>query len=97
MVVIKCSDTINGPRVTINGPLCGRLYKDDHGSIITWSVTDPEAKINGFTWSKNDNDWIILGDQYNEELNNWQGPINNGQSRQKNIKEMIKTEETRSK
>ena len=69
MVVIKWSDAIKGPRVKVDGPLCGGLYKEDHGSIIPWSVTDPDAKINSFAWSKNENDWIILGYHYNEEFN----------------------------
>ena len=68
-----------------------------HQSIVPWSGTDPDAKMNSFTWSTNDNDYIILGDQYNEEFNNWKGPIHNGQFRQKNLKEMIKTEKTCSK
>ena len=53
--------------------------------------------MNYFTWSKEDNDWIFLGDQYNEEFNNWRGPINNGQLFQKNFKEKTKIEETCSK
>ena len=39
MVVIKCSDTIKGPRVKVDGPLCGSLYKEDHGYVIPWSGT----------------------------------------------------------
>ena len=97
MVVIKLSDAIKGPRVKVDGPLCGGLYKEDHGSIFTWSGTDPDSKMKSFTWSTNENDCIILGDQYNEESNNWRGPINNGQSRQQNLKEMRKIEETCSK
>ena len=46
MVVIKWSDAIKGTRVKVDGPLCGVLYKEDHGSIIPWSVTDPYAKMN---------------------------------------------------
>ena len=53
MEVIKWSDAIKGPRVKVDGPLCGGLYKEDHGSIITWSLTDPDAKMNSFTWSTN--------------------------------------------
>ena len=53
--------------------------------------------MNSFTWSTEENDWIFLGGQYNEDFNNWRGPINNGQFRQQNIKEMRKTEETCSK
>ena len=63
MVVIKWSDAIKGPRVKVDGPLCGGLYKEDHGSIIPWSGTDPYVKMNSFTWSKDENDCIVLGDQ----------------------------------
>ena len=73
MVVIKWSDAIKVPRVKVYGPICGGLYMEDHGSIIPWSVTDPDAKMNSFTWSTYDNDWIFLWDQYNEDFNNWRG------------------------
>ena len=66
MVFIKWSDAIKGPRIKVDGPICGVLYKEYRGSIITWSGTDPDAKMNAFTWSTNENDWIILGDWYNE-------------------------------
>ena len=65
MVVIKWSDAIKGPRDKLDGPQCGGLYKEDHGSIIPWSGTYPDAKMNSFTWSTEENDWIFLGDQYN--------------------------------
>ena len=78
MVVIKWSDAIKGPLVKVYGPLCGGLYKEDHEYIIPWSVTDPGGNMNYFTWSKEENEWIVLGDQYNEEFNNWRGPIKNG-------------------
>ena len=91
-VVIKGSYAIKETRVKVDGPLCGGLYKEDNGSIIPWSGTDPYAKMNSSTWSTDENDWIFLGDQYNEYFNNWRGPINNGQLRQKNLKEMINTE-----
>ena len=53
--------------------------------------------MNFFTWSKEDNDWIVSGDQYNEEFKNWKGPIHNGQFLSQTLKEKIKTEETCSK
>ena len=49
-VVIKWSDAIKGPRVKVDVPLCGGLYKEYHGSIIPWSGTDPDSKMNYFTW-----------------------------------------------
>ena len=56
---------IKGTRVTVDVPLCGGLYKEDHGSIVPWSGTDSNAKLNCVTWSKEDNGWIFLGDPYN--------------------------------
>ena len=70
-VVIKWSDAIKGPIVKVDVPLCGRLYKEDHEYIVTWLWTDPYVKMNYFTCSKEDSYWIFLGDQYNEEFNNW--------------------------
>ena len=78
VVVIKLSDEINGPIVKVDGPLCGVLYKEDHGSIVPYSETDPYDNLNCFNWSKYDNDWIVQGDQYNEYFKNWQAPIRNG-------------------
>ena len=55
MVVIKWSDAKKGPRVKLNGPQCGGLYKDYHGYIFPWSGTDLDAKMNSFTWSTEEN------------------------------------------
>ena len=65
MLVVKWSDKVEGSGDDIDSPLCGGLYKEDK-DIVTWSGTDPDYKINCFTWSKEDNDWIVSGHQYNE-------------------------------
>ena len=52
---------MEGPRVKLYGPICGVLYKEDYRSIVTCSVMDPDTKINCFTWSRKDNDWIVPG------------------------------------
>ena len=52
MVVIKRSDAIKGPRVKVDGSICGGLYNEYHGYIFTWSRADPYFKMNSFTWSK---------------------------------------------
>ena len=62
MAVIKWSDATKGLRIKVDGPMCGGLYKEDHGYIVTWSGTDPDTKLNFFTWSKEENDWIVLVD-----------------------------------
>ena len=61
---------------------------------VPWSGTDPYAKMNCFTWSKEDNDWIVSGDQYNKEFKNCKGSIHNDQFCSQTLKEKRKTEET---
>ena len=65
MVIVKWSDKVEGSGDDIVSPLCGGLYKEEK-YIVPWSGTDPDAQMNCFTWSKEDNDWIVSGDQYNE-------------------------------
>ena len=97
MVVVKWSDKIEGSGDDIYFPLCGGLYKEEEDSLVPWSGIDPDSKMNCFTCSKEDNDWIVSGDQYNEEFKNWKGPIHNGQFCSQTLKEKLKTEETCSK
>ena len=96
MVVVKWSEKVEGYVDDIDSPLCGGLYKEET-DIFPWSGTHPDAKMNFFTCSKEDNDWIVSGDQYNEEFKNWKGPIQNGQFHSQTLKEKLKTEETCSK
>ena len=78
IVVVKWSDKVEGSGDDIDSPLCGLLYKEEK-DIIPWSGTDPDAKMNYFTWSKENNDWIVPGYQCDEEFKNWRGPIHNDQ------------------
>ena len=64
MVVIKWSEKVEGSGDNIYSPLYGVLYQEEKNSLVTWSVTDPDAKMNCFTWSKENNDWIVTEDQY---------------------------------
>ena len=90
MSVVKWSDMVEDSEENIDSPLCGGLYKEKENYLVTWSGTDPYAKINIFTWSKDDNDWIVPEDQYNEEFTKCRGPINNGQFRSQNLRDKIK-------
>ena len=78
IVVVKILYKAKGYRDNIYSPLCGGLYKEEDNSLVTWSGTDPDAKMNCFNWSKDDNDWIVPEDQYNKEFNSLRGPIHNG-------------------
>ena len=86
MVVVKWSYKVEGYVDDIDSPLCGGLYKEEEDSLVPWSGTDPDAKTNCFTWSKDNNDWIFPEDQYDEEFKNWRGPIHNGQFHSQTLK-----------
>ena len=47
--------------------MCGGLYKEYYGSIVTWSGMDPDTKMNYFTWYRKDNEWVVTGEQYNKK------------------------------
>ena len=64
MVVVKWSDKVEGSWDNIDSPLCGGLYKEEENSLVPWSGTDTDAKMNFFNWSKEKNDWIVPEDQY---------------------------------
>ena len=97
MVVVKWSDKVEGSGDNIYSPLCGGLYKEEADSLVPSSGTDPDAKMNFFTWSKVNNDWIVPGDQYDEKFKNWRGPLHNGQLCSQTLKEKRKKEDTCSK
>ena len=52
MVVIKWSENVEGLGNNIDSLLCGGLYKEEDDSLVPWSGTYPDAKMNCFTWSK---------------------------------------------
>ena len=57
-VVDKWSENVEVSGDNIDSPLCGGLYKEET-DIFPQSGTDPDAKMNSFTWSKEDNDLIV--------------------------------------
>ena len=56
MEVIKWSENVKGSGDNIYSTLCGGLYKEEDYSLVPWSGTDPDANMNCFTWSKENND-----------------------------------------
>ena len=46
MVVVKWSEKVEGSGGNIDSPLCGGLYKEEDDSLVPWSGTDPDAKMN---------------------------------------------------
>ena len=66
MLVVKWSEKVKGPGDKIYAPVCGGLYKEEDKYIVHWPGTYPCAKMNCFTCSIEDNDWIVPGDRYNK-------------------------------
>ena len=71
MVVVKWSDKAEGTGDNTDSPLCGGLYKKEENSLVPWSGTDPDTKMNCFTGPKENNDWIIPEDQHDEKFKKW--------------------------
>ena len=46
MIVVKCSYKVEEFGDNIDSPLCGGLYKEEEDSLVPWSGTDPDAKMN---------------------------------------------------
>ena len=97
MVVVKWSDNLEGYGENIYSSLCGGLYKEEEDYLVPWSGTDPDAKMNCCTWSKENNDWIVTEDEYDEEFKKWRVPIKNCQLRSQTLKEKINKDDTCSK
>ena len=66
MMLVKCSYKVEGLVDNIDNPLCVVLYRVKEDYLVPWSGTDLDAKMNCFTWSKDNNDWIVPKDQYDE-------------------------------
>ena len=49
MVLINWSENVEGSGDNIYLPLCSVLYKEEDYSLVTWSGTNPDAKMNCFT------------------------------------------------
>ena len=49
MVFIEWSEKVEGSGYNINSPLCRGLYKENYYSLVLWSGTDPDAKMNCFS------------------------------------------------
>ena len=63
MLVVKWLYKVGVSRDTIDAPLCGILYKEEEYSLVPWSGTYPDAKMNCFNWFKEYSYWIFLEDQ----------------------------------
>ena len=52
IVIVTWSDKVEGSGENIDATLCGRLYKEEDYSLVTWSGKYPNDKMKCFTCSK---------------------------------------------
>ena len=57
----KWAEKAEGSGDRIYSLLCGNYKKENYRSIVTWSGTDIDNITNLFTWSKEENDWVVPG------------------------------------
>ena len=46
IVDVKWSEKVEGSGYSIYSRMCGGLYKEEEDSLVPWSGTDPDAKVN---------------------------------------------------
>eukprot|EP00957_Ditylum_brightwellii_P161343 12284962-Ditylum_brightwellii.AAC.1 len=63
---------------TIATQICGGIFKDENQEkelIIPWSGTDPDSKVNYYSWSKDDSKWQIPISQHLLGVEFMKGPF----------------------
>ena len=58
VTVVKCPEVIGGLIDEIEYPLCDKLYKEEEYYIVPWFRTEPYAKKNFLTRSRENKDWV---------------------------------------
>ena len=79
---------------TIPRPKCGGLFKSDKGEIVPYVGTNPDAKVNSYSYCEAQTKWTIEARQNIEGWSKIKGPVNVGQYRPRGVKSEMKTQET---
>ena len=59
MIVVKCTESVEGLGDKVNDSLWLVLYKEKDGSIFTWSGTEPYSKMNRLTCYIEYSYWMV--------------------------------------
>ena len=78
-------------------PSCGgisrMISKDGKEDLVPWVGTDPDEKVNCFSWDIDAQEWSIDSNLYNKNWRDMQGPVHVGQYRPPGVKPEQATEE----
>ena len=78
---------------TVPKPKCGGLFKSDKGEVVPFVGTNPDAKINSYSWCDIKSKWSIDAKISHSDWDNIKGPVNVGQYRPRGVKSELKTQE----
>lgn len=91
--VIKLSD-LKASHPSTNAPKHGGLWKDESDNkLIPFVGFDPDVKINRFTYNEAEQDYVLLGTEFDKTLPVLRGPSHVGQLRPTGVKASSKTME----
>ena len=91
--VIKLSD-LKLSHPSTNKPKHGGLWKDEYDNkVIPFVGFDPDVKINCFTYNETEQDYVLLGTDFDKSLPVLRGPSHVGQLRPTGVKASSKTVE----
>ena len=78
---------------TVPKPKCGGLFKSDKGEVVPFVGTNPDAKINSYSWCDIKSKWSIDAKISHSDWDNIKGPVNVGQYRPRGVKSELKMQE----
>ena len=89
--VLKWNDTVAAISKGVPVPQCGGIFKDVKGgedkvTFVPFVGTDPDRKINCWSWDQKEDEWTISSAAYKDTWTNNQGPVHAGQFRPTDVK-----------
>ena len=75
-------------------PKIGGLVKQDDGTLLAFSGTDPDKKVNVWSYDADKNTYVIEQDARNPNWTDQQGPSHVGQYRPRDIKQLLQIEKS---
>ena len=79
---------------SVVSPKVGGLVKQDDGTLLAFSGTDPDKKVNVWSYNADKDTYVIEQDDRNPLWTDQQGPSHVGQYRPRDIKQLLQIEKS---
>jgi len=87
-------DDFNKNVPSLTAPKCGGLFLSEDKKVIAFVGTDPDAKVNVWTYDPEKDKYVINKKTVIKHFTHQKGPVWNGQFRPSSLKDIKKVEET---